>query len=310
MFEKWFLVSDKRAVTVLLDLCSAISNNNDDIKLVPNHVKIVRERMIKFLFNALAYNVHYKDLGHMNLEHMTNFFMYPMTNSSQLYPFYTNLFENTLSINGGYLQHCKKLVIDAGISGNPFVTRRDFDLTLLYFILTGKIKLTVEACRSYLFKGSFNPLADVFKCFVMVLKMTTELPMRILGGQWTTDDKGECFMSAPLNQLSKRAIKIGLTYCGDNILFWTPNKIRAITEFATTTNIRIQTKKVPVETLISENKGMYLIDSSCGLVINVSDCHPYVYVWTSNGLFRYDSPIEYLYSDKGIKQNTIVKKLI
>lgn len=309
MVDRLFVAPDKRVVGVLLELCEAASNNHRSLRLVPEYLKVVRARMVKFLFNALAYNVNYKDLSHTNVEHMTNFFMYPAEMPHRpIYPFCEKLFANTLLVNGGYLNHCDCIIVDAGISNSPFVTRRDFNLTLLYLVLTGKVRLTVTVCRSYLFKGSYNPLEEVFKGLVMALKMTQALPARMHTARWVVKNDGRWFMAASLPGLTKRTIKIGLRYCGDNVLFWTPEKMAAIDEFASSTNLRVKTEKMPTETLLTETRGMYLVSATCGLVVNVRDCHPYVYVWTQDGLYRFDCLVDYLYS--GLSINHTVRRLI
>lgn len=262
--------------------------------------------MRKFLFNALAYNLNYKDLAHTNVEHMTNFFMYPVvrTQEDRLYPFFSKMFANTLMINGGYLEHCDMEVVDAGLTANPFITRRDFDLSLMYFVLTGKMKLTVLACRSYLFKGSFNPLADIYKWFLLALKRAGTIPMRALSHPWKMTEDGLWHMPACQENLTERTIKAGLAYC--NVLKCTPDKIASLVDV----DLRVKTEKVPAEVLISNPTGKYLIGATCGLVVNVRDCHPYVYAWTPSGLHRFDSPIDYLYSDLGKEVGQTVLRII
>lgn len=296
--NKWFTALDSRATIVLTELC--LANINNTIKPTPEYLITIRRRMHVFLFNALAYNLNYKDLAHTNIEHMTNFFMYPLisTPKDKLYPFYSKVFANTLMINGGYLDHCDRKVVDI-IEDNPFITRRDFDLALMYFLLTRKINLSEAACKSYTFKGSFNPLADVYRCFVWSLKITNTIPTRV-SRPWSKIN-GYWHMPAPINNLSKRAIKIGLRYFGDNLLYLTNKKINSLVEYINNASTKhaIETKKVSIDTLISKHTGKYLIGLTCGLVINVREFHPYVYAWTAAGLYRFNDPMEYLYSEIG-----------
>ena len=289
---------DSRTMDVLFKLCYVSADINNSVRVVPEYLVIIRRRMCKFLFNALAYNLNYKDLAHTNVEHMTNFFMYPLvcTPKDRLYPFYLKMFANTLMVNGGYLDHCDRMVVDAGITTNPFITRRDFDLTLMYFVITDKVKLTVTACRSYLFKGSYNPLADVYKCFLAALKGTNAIPTRSPSNHWKMTKDGLWHMPAPYKDLTEIVIKVGLVYCGPSLLLWTPSKIASLVEYCKDKGNNIETEKVPVETLISNPIGKYLIKTTCGLVVNVRDCHPYVYTWTAAGLYRFNSPMDYLYS--------------
>lgn len=301
---------------MLLEICDAAANTNNSVRVVPGYLGIVRQRMLKFLFNALAYNLNYKDLAHTNVEHMTNFFMYPLvcTPKGRLYPFFCKMFANTLTINGGYLDHCDKKVLDGGLTCNPFITRRDFDLVLLYFVLTGKIKLSVLACRSYLYKGSFNPLSDIYKCFLMALKRSCAIPMRVVGGPWRMANDGLWHMPACQVNLSDEALKVGLFYCGHNIVRWTPDKIRSLIDFALGSGVNVETENVPAETLISNPTGKYLIGARCGarcgVVINVRDCHPYVFEWSVSGLRRFDSPIDYVCSHVGKTIGRTVCRLI
>lgn len=297
---------------MLMELCAAAADTNNSVRAAPEYLVTVRRRMREFLYNALAYNLNYKDLAHTNVVHMTNFFMYPMvsTPKDKLYPFYSKTFANTLTVNGGYLDHCDREIIDAGLAAHPFITRRDFDLTLLYFVLTDKIKLTVPACRSYLFKGSFNPLVDVYKYFLMALKRANAIPVRAPSRAWKMTKEGMWHLPAHQEKLTKRAIKVGLVYCGRNVLTWTPDIITSLVQFSSNTDLRIKTEKVSVEALISNPTGKYLIGTTCGLVVNVRDCHPYVYAWTTSGLHRFDSPIDYLYSDLGKDVGQTVRRMI
>lgn len=294
-----------------MEVCRAVSNNNAAVTKAPDDLKIVRASVLKYLFNAVYFNVHYKDLALSNIEHMTNFFMYPIieednTATPRVYPFYKKLFANTSTVNRGYLTHCFTAVIDAGLTNNPFITRRDFDLMLLHKVLTGELKLSLTLCRSYLFKGSYNPLAEVHKCFVMALRMASEIPPTVC--QWVKV-AGAYVMCAAEAGMTKRALKIGLSFCADNVLYWTPSKIASIMEFARTTDVRVSTEKIPSTSLMTVTKGVFLITTSQGLIVNTRDCHPYVYAWTPLGVYRYDNMTEYLYSELGAAVNATVRQV-
>lgn len=313
-FDRWFDAVDGRAVGLLMEVCYAASNNTTGVVKVPVYLRVVRARILKYLYNAVYYNVNYKDLALTNVEHMTNFFMYPIHSdlkdaTPSVYPFYDAMFSNTSTVNKGYLTHCFSAVIDAGLNQHPFVTRRDFDIILMYMVFTGKIRLTKTLCRSYLFKGSYNPLTDVFKCFLMVNKMNNSVPpiARAAVPRWVpVGCEGHVTMHAPIGTLTKHALKIGLAFCSENVLYWTPQKISAIVEFAAHTDVRVITKKVPSHTLFTETNGIYLTNARQGLVVNSRDCHPYVYVWDVSGLHRFDNLSEYLYSELG----TVVKSTV
>lgn len=305
LFGKWFNTVDREAVAILADLCRVINNNDSSIAPTPKYLYIVRRRMFTFLINAISFNVHYKDLGHTNVVHMTNFPMYPLETGPKMYGVFNKLFRNTVMINGGYIAHCDRSVVSlGGAENNPFVSRRDFDLVLLYLVLTGKIRLSLEVCRSYLFKGSFNPLSDVFKC----LTFATAMPQSVSGqndGGWRPAG-GAVFLPAE-SQLSEQSIKLGLKYCGGyDILFWRPSKIRQITSAsAGYSQVSVKCVKVTPETVVAESKGLYVVNECYGLVVNYSESHPEVYVWNKSGIFRYDNLFDYLYSEEGMAIRTV-----
>jgi hypothetical protein len=316
-FKRWFDVVDGGgggSVEKLMGVCRAVSNNNQGVTEVPDYLRVVRKSVLKYLYNAIFYNVNYKDLALSNVEHMTNFFMYPVTTTTthktaEVYPFYTRMFANTSTVNGGYLEHCFSAIIDGGIGDHPFVTRRDFDLLLIHEVLTGSIKLSRTLCKSYLFKGTYNPLTDVYKCFVMTLKMSSNVPPAVC--RWVPSGRGQYTMTAQVGggALSKRALKMGLAYCATNVPYWTPSKVYSLIEFAKTTDVRVSTTKVPSHVLLSETKGVFLVSTKQGLIINTRDCHPYVYAWDAVGLHRFDNVSEYLYSELGAAVEATVRRV-
>jgi len=260
--------------------------------------------MFRFLSNALSFNVHYKDMGHTNVAHMTNFPIYPFSvGPSDLYPVYTHLFSNTLYINGGYIDYCRKKVVEGNESSNPFLTRRDFDLVLLYFILTNKIKLTNLLCKSYLYKGGCNPLTEIFKLFTLAAKLSQSVCIHIpVPSQWTIT-RDYSFLRAP-TELTANTIKVGLKYCGDELVTWSVEKVQKIVDEANKINppMIIPTIDVDVSTLVSSDKGgLYLANGGeYGIVtFNGLESHPHMYVWTQDGLYKYENISDYLYSLAG-----------
>ena len=119
---------------------------------------VLRGRVNKFLFNALAFNVNYKDTGNTNVAHMTTFPMYPLETDPRvlerendgLYPMLRTLFHNTLLINHGYVKHCyERLVSPFALLDSPFLSKRDFNLAVFYLVLTGHLRLSETLCKSY-----------------------------------------------------------------------------------------------------------------------------------------------------------------
>lgn len=307
-FRKWFTASPKDvAEKQLMHVCLASSNINSAVTEVPDYLREVRASVMKYLFNAMFYNVNYKDLALTNIEHMTNFFMYPMVTSEtatpNVYPFYESMFANTSLVNGGYLSHCFSVVIDNGLRKHPFVTRRDFDLLLIHKILTGEVQLSLTICRSYLFKGKYNPLADVYKCFLMTAKMNMDIPREV--SQWTIA-KDRCTMSVPA-KLNERALRLGLMCCSGNVQYWTPSKVRNIIDLSPTIDLQVDTIKVSSGSLFENTKGVYQITPKRGLIVNTRECHPYVYVWDENGVHRFENIADYLYSDLGVTTSTVTR---
>lgn len=294
-----------------MEICRSNNNNHAGVTEAPEYLKVARESILEYLFNALFFNVNYKDLAQSNLEHMTNLFMNPMpemTTTPRVYPFYEKMFRNTAITTRGYLTHCFSVVIDAGVRDHPFVTRRDFDLLLLHKVLTGELKLSLALCRSYLFKGSYNPLSEVRKCFLMTIQMHEGISRPLSETTWTTMDGG-FVMQSTAHHLTKRVLKMGLTYCADHVIHWTPAKISAIIRFAETTDLRVRSTKVRSSALFTVTKGVFLIGKSQGLIISTRDCHPYVFAWTPAGLHRFDDITEYLWSKLGRDVKSTVRQL-
>lgn len=302
-----FEVKDDRAAMVLRDLCDDI--NNEVMVPVPRHVLTIRRRMFKYVINALAYNVNYKDLGHTNVMHFTNFAMYPLPSEGgggeaerQMYPFLKRLFANTLRMNGGYTDHCYETIVASLEADSPYVTRRDFDLALTYFVLTGRMNLSKTVCRSYLFKGSFNPLKDVYKSFLTATILSTKARRRASPPKWTPRSDG-CGWFMKLEEqgvLTKSNIILGLKYCkGYKIQYWTPAKVAAVKAATLIGTTTVSTKTEDPVDLLSIDKGLFVVDDSYGLVINYRDCHPQVYTWHETGITRFDTLMDYLCSDDG-----------
>ncbi|KAK3761579.1 hypothetical protein RRG08_010303 [Elysia crispata] len=201
--------------------------------IAPEYLLVVRKSMMTYLTNALMFNVHYKDIGHTNLMHLTAFPIYPLEEEHPVdaYPLFVRLFENTQAFNGGYVKHCASAVVTALLDQHPFVTRRDFDLTLTYFVLTGAVQLSRTVCRSYLFKGSYNPLADVYKSYLVASKISRPLVAAATPkGVWAPypEDDSAWFLSAPTDGWSRPLLLLGLKFGdGYSMQHWTPGRIKS-----------------------------------------------------------------------------------
>lgn len=305
-----FVAKDQRAVQVMRELCDNI--NSDAPIPTPDHVRVVRRRIMKYLTNALAYNVNYKDLGHTNIVHFTNFPMYPLSEpgtgvtETNMYPFLRRLFANTLMINGGYTDHCHRLIIGHRESESPFVTRRDFDFMLVYFVLTGAVQLSKTVCRSYLFKGSFNPLNDVYKAFMVASILSRARHKSRSTASWVPHRDGYWYLRTATGPLSRDDIAMSLKHCGGyKIQHWSPDRVRAICDAVRVIDPIYRTEYESIVNLVSADKGIYLINGDNGLIINYKDCHPQVYVWNSTGIFRFDTLMDYLCSQMGARIHSV-----
>ncbi|GFR78649.1 hypothetical protein ElyMa_002267900, partial [Elysia marginata] len=134
----------------------------------------IRLRVHRFLFNALVFNVNYKDTGNTNVAHMTTFPMYPLELESEtlerenawLYPTFRMLFFNTLHINHGYVKHCfEKLVTPFATASSPYLRKSDFHLVTFYMVVTGHLKLSEVLCKSYRYASPSNPMNILFGLF-------------------------------------------------------------------------------------------------------------------------------------------------
>lgn len=304
MLDEWFEVSSPLCMTILMDLCTTINTNNLRATPTPEYMRVIRKRILRFLKNALTYNINYKDLGHTNVCHMTTFPMYPLEPppADDLYQVFRRLFSNTLLINGGYVAHCDASVVSLGFPDPPFVNRRDFDLALLYMVLTGQVKLTKKVCRSYLFKGGFNPLDEVFDLLTFITRSVPTPPGSLPTAQpgWKVlDDTASAFLAAPCANLSKGAILTGLTFCGGyQIGHWTPCKVWSVVELCADRVVQVVATEVSsgVACIVGSVKDMFIINGTDGLVVNLGESHQQVYLWTKTGITRYDSLFEYLHT--------------
>lgn len=304
-----FTAVDGRAVAVLSDLCRYI--NSAEMIPAPPHVKEVRRRMMKYLRNALFYNVHYKDLGHTNVPHMTNFPMYPLSEGahrSDVYPLFAKLFGNTVKFNGGYLDHCDDVVIAGRDVSSPFVARRDFDLALVYFVLTGAIRLTKCVCRSYLFKGSFNPLKDVYKVFVAVREINRTAKAAVRPKWFPYDGCGwmlPLLGGARTERVSKDLLATALMHCGGfDMQRWTAAKVSSVIERVAEGHVsRYALSQVPLVSLVTADKGMYVVnDGEYGFVTNRKPCYGRVYLWAPDeGVIKYDDVYDFLNGPRGAR---------
>ena len=159
-------------IQYLVELARSI--NNGRVSPVDRQTAALRNRVNKFLFNALAFNINYKDTGHTNVAHMTTFPMYPLETDREvvekenewLYPVLRTLFHNTLLINHGYVKHCyERLAAPFALQDSPFLTRRDFNLAVFYLVLTGHLRLSETLCKSYQYSSPSNPVNLLFGLF-------------------------------------------------------------------------------------------------------------------------------------------------
>ena len=301
------IVKDERASKILLELCADI--NSDEMVIAPEYLLVVRKSMMTYLTNALMFNVHYKDIGHTNLMHLTAFPIYPLEEEHPVdaYPLFVRLFENTQAFNGGYVKHCASAVVTALLDQHPFVTRRDFDLTLTYFVLTGAVQLSRTVCRSYLFKGSYNPLADVYKSYLVASKISRPLVAAATPkGVWAPypEDDSAWFLSAPTDGWSRPLLLLGLKFGdGYSMQHWTPGRIKSFSILCDRAYNPVHYPTIAVTTpkLIGDHTaGLFVINGGeSGLVVNHRECHPQVFVWDRLGLYRFDSLLDYLFSAMG-----------
>ncbi|KAK3802446.1 hypothetical protein RRG08_018556 [Elysia crispata] len=307
------IVNDQRAVDALKHLYKCI-NTTKTIPIAPRYLVVIRQRMFRFLTNALVYNVNYKDLGHTNVVHYTNFTMYPFlkTNTTGLYPFFLRLFDNSLDLNGGYVEYCKSRVVESTEVSNPFVSRRDFDLALVYFILTDALALPKVSCRSYLFRGGYNTLKDIYKAVGCAHALTNKLHERPVWRPITktaTTTEAVWKLHVTCQQLSVKSIAIGLKYISAPVGMWFPDKVYGIVTAVNNVPDNLYTlEEVSVESLLDSTRqnGIYIVnDIAFGLVVNIKECSPEVYTWDSLGICRYNSVMDFLYSNNAFS----VKKI-
>ena len=170
--NNWFSAEDRGVIHYLIDLARSI--NNGRVSPVDRTTSVLRGRVNKFLFNALAFNVNYKDTGNTNVAHMTTFPMYPLETDPRvlerendgLYPVLRTLFHNTLLINHGYVKHCyERLVSPFALLDSPFLSKRDFNLAVFYLVLTGHLRLSETLCKSYRYSSPSNPVNLLFGLF-------------------------------------------------------------------------------------------------------------------------------------------------
>ena len=277
---------DENTFKVLCGLVNILTNENKLVCL-PHDFALVRRRVFKFLTNCLIYNVNYKDLGHLNIPHFTNFHMYPLeTVKGDIYPFFKSFFSNTIYINGGYTNHCVGAVVEK--DEPPFINRRDFDLLVLYLLLTGKIKFSDKLCLSYLFKGGYNILSDLYKYIYFQLPKPNDIDPK---NNWVLKDK-YWFLEAK-TKLNKGKLGFGLKYCEKDITFWTDKYISSISNF-NSENLEIKYKSVEKYHILKFG-GKYIINKGeYALIYNTSDSCPFAFLWDESGLKRFKCINEFI----------------
>ena len=273
---------------LLFNLTKDLELKKEELIPLPKYLEVVRNRVRKFLTNALFYNVNYKDFGHLNISHWTNFLIYPLERvEGDIYPFFMKFFNNTAYTNGGYVNYCVRTTIRG--NETPFIHRRDFDLLVLYLVLTKKIRLSVTLCRSYLFKGGYDIFADLYKYFVFKLlhkPSTKHLTKKV---RWMKE-KDYWLLKSP-SELNKAVISFGLYHC-ENVSYWTAEKIQSIASFfngseGDTNNIVLKEVK---NFHILRFGGRYIVnDGEYGVIYSNLESSPYAFVWDREGLKRFET---------------------
>lgn len=285
----------KAVIEALVELCCCVLNIAPT--KAPPLVHIVRQRMRKYLYNGLFFIINYKDFGLTNINHYLSFARFPMNRllksretCDQYYTSFATLLDNTEVINRGYLQESAHKVLPT--DDNPFITRGDFDLCLLYFVLIGEVMLSKRVCLAFLQRSTFNPLDDVFNaiCYASAL----ERGNRQLSSALTTST----FSTTSAVKLDKVGLALGLSYFG-NPRFWSDDRRRAIEiGVSSVKDYTPMLRETDLAIVIMTKDATYIVDGGVeGLYVRTNACTKCVIVWLSDGLgvCRFNTVMDYLY---------------
>ena len=210
---------------------------------------------------------------------------------------------------------------------NPFLTRRDFDLVIMYFILTRKVELSVEVCRSYQTEGGYNPFSKAFNFFLML--NTLENPPSYEPRdhlKWTFwDEDGytlrlEGSALPPGVKISENVAGVAMFMCGgfENIRMWGSKMITEHVFKAAKVHEEwpFVTDKASVSDLIKQTSGVFLVNKKedpgfvdIVICIDCRDSHEYVYEWSKEGLFRHEHVMMFVELLKKAGKCVTVKKM-
>ena len=177
----WFTCQNEFVLDYLLGLVRTLSEELPrGCPEASKHTLVIRQRVCKYMMNALVFSVNYKDTGNTNVCHMTNFPMYPLLNDLgvEVYSIYKALFKNSLQFNNGYTKHCfERMVMDPGVIRSPYLSKRDFIFGVFYMVLTGRMKLSEELCKSYRYSSMVHPINQIFDLMLVLVSGPSVTPM-------------------------------------------------------------------------------------------------------------------------------------
>ncbi|GFR75994.1 hypothetical protein ElyMa_005789500 [Elysia marginata] len=292
-----FFFADERAKDLLVELCVKVETLNTC--LAPEYVLETRRRVLRFIANGVRLNIHYKDLGHTNVEHWTAFFTNPLGSREirdGFYPLYSKLFANSLLFNSGYEERVVRDTVLGLEKNSPFLTVRDGHLLVLYFVLTGSLVLAQRLCKSYMFRGGYNPVKTVYDTVkAFVLPTIVAQPTC----RWTPATVGEaywfCGESTEKIAVDAETLAFALKYCGGyNLSCWTPesarDKYRACSRLSQLESV-LGEEELSLNVLYTTTKGQFVVTDrgtgeAHGVVVKKKDCDDKVYAWKpEHGLY-------------------------
>ncbi|RUS70279.1 hypothetical protein EGW08_021956 [Elysia chlorotica] len=243
--NSWFSVKHSFIAQYLAHLARDIAIGGDGkgrlIKASAD-TAIIRRRVQKYMFNALIYNINYKDTGNVNICHMTTFPMHVLENNgnvvnadlAEVYPLYKTLFDNTIWMNHQYAKHCFKTVLDPlyfssmslsekDYNNNCFVCKLDFHYAVFYFVMTGGMTISEAVCKNYHYATPVSPLTQLFDLFLVVYAMPM-IPSSRSSSSSTSTSK--------LYSVSLEAMVRAVTHHGvvRESRLWTPKVWKAISD--------------------------------------------------------------------------------
>ncbi len=124
----------------------------------------MRRVIYKFLYNYIYMNINYPNIGQTNINQMPMFMCYDYTGEKQqpgmIYAVLETKFKYVAKFNQEYfLDMVKKLLFDETVC---FVTRKDFNICMVYFMVHNKLQLSVKSATSFVFT-QYNPFSEIYK---------------------------------------------------------------------------------------------------------------------------------------------------